>query len=82
MNETKIDIQLFIQIITSEDGIDEDFEDEIDGEIFKYYRNETNDKQIAISMKNEYITNRTAKALMRQLGIQDLIISLFPNDFQ
>lgn len=79
LKETKIDTELFLQIISAEEGIDLDYVDHITGKAFHYYSGK-NGKTVSICAWDEFITNRTAKAYMRQLGIDDLIISLFPTD--
>ena len=79
LKETKIDTELFLQIITAEDGVELDYVDNVNGKTFHYY-NGKNGKTITICACDEFITNRTAKAYMRQMGIDDLIISLFPSD--
>ena len=79
MAETKIDCQLLVDIITSEDGIEEVDQVTVGNNTFKFIRGK-NGEIIQICMSVEYVTNRTAKDLMKQLGVDSLIISLFPSD--
>jgi hypothetical protein len=79
LQQTKIDTQLFLQIITAEDGVELDYADQVEDELFHYYKGKEDDV-VSICASDEFISNRTAKAYMRQLGIDDLIISLFPDD--
>ena len=80
MNKSKIDTQLFIEIIAEEDGVELDYQDTVGDSTFNYYRGTKG--TIGICITDEFLTNRTAKSYMRQLGIDELIISLFPNDFE
>ena len=75
----KIDTELFITIITSEDGVHLDWEDNVEDIHIKYFKGPSG-KSVAIQMSNEFISNRIAKSHMRQLGIDELIIRLFPSD--
>lgn len=79
MAETKIDCQLLVDIMTAEDGIFEDDQIEIGGTKFSFIKGKSG-VTIQVCMSVEYVTNRTAKDWMRQLGIDYLIVSLFPPD--
>lgn len=74
-----IDTQLFLQIITAEDGIELDFTEKVGNQQINYYKGKK-DEIVTICATDEFLTHRTAKAYMRQLGIDNLIISLFPSD--
>lgn len=78
MKEIIIDTQLFIQIIEAEDGIEMDYQDKVGDSVINYYKGKRG--TISICITDEFLTNRSAKAHMRQLGIDDLIVGLFPTD--
>jgi hypothetical protein len=75
----KIDTELFIQIISAEQGVDLVFQEEIEEDVIHHYKGPSG-KIIIICVSDEFLSNRTAKAHLRQLGIDDLIVSLFPTD--
>lgn len=74
-----IDTHLFIEIIESE-GVERMFEEEIDNVRIIYFKALKGNTIIAICTSDEFISNRTAKSLLRELGIDNLIVSLFPID--
>ena len=77
-DKLKIDTQLFIEIILSEEGITKEFEDTIAGITIGYFKGKKG--IIAINLTPEFTYNKIARAHMRQLGIDDLILRLFPSD--
>lgn len=71
---------MFLDIISAEDGIEQIMTEQIGDEVIHYYTGKLSDDPVIISATTEFLTNRTAKEYMRQLGIDELIISLFPSD--
>lgn len=80
MEKIRTDCSLFVDIIKSE-GVELDYEEDIDGFRIGYFIG-LNKKVIPIRLDAEFIYNNTARSHMRQLGIDDLILRLFPYDDQ
>ncbi len=72
-----IDTHLFLDIIQSE-GVSFLYREKIEDVHIEYYHG-LNGKKVQICSSDEYITSRTAKAYLRQLGLDDLIDRLFNN---
>ena len=72
-----IDTHLFLEIIQNE-GVLFMYREEIDGVHIEYYHGLTG-KKVGICVSDEFITNRTAKAHLKQLGLESLIDRLFQN---
>lgn len=72
---TDIDTHLFLEIVQSE-GVTFLSRHETDGVTIEYYHG-LNGRKVQICVTDEYITNRTAKAYLRQLGLEDLIERMF-----
>ena len=75
--EMNYDIHLFIQIIESIQGVVFLRQVEVDGEFVMFYQGLTG-KMVQIDMQEEFITPATGKGLLKQLGLEHLIPSLFP----
>lgn len=81
MEEVTIPIDRFIEIVEAEVGKPK-WEDTVDGELIKYYKPRSGRGPIAIAVGCDKITNRTARALMRKLKIDDVIIQAFEADYK
>jgi hypothetical protein len=69
------DTHLFIDIILSE-GATYLYGDEVDGDRFEYYT-ATSGRKVSICVSDECLSTNTAKAYLRQLGLESLIERLF-----
>jgi len=74
----KTETELFVDIILSEEGISKEFEDIVDGDTIGYFKGKKG--TIAINLSAPFIYNKICVAHMRQLGIDELIIRLFPQE--
>lgn len=79
MEEITIDIDRFIEIIEAEVG-EPVFEDEHLGEKIKYYKPIRGKGPVSVALGSPKITNYTARGLMRQLKIDEVIIQAFYHD--
>ena len=77
-----ISTQDFIEIIQAEDGIILDYLDSTDqNNVVQHYKG-SNGNVVMICVSTPVLTNRTAVMHMKELGISELIINLFPRDEQ
>ena len=72
---TEIDTHLFLEIIQTE-GVMLLYRDDLDGITIEYYHG-LNGRKVGICVTDEYLTSRTAKSHLRQLGLDDLIERMF-----
>ncbi len=71
----EIDTNLFVEIIQT-DGVTFLHSDIIDGDRIEYYHGPSG-KKVPITMSDEFLTERNAKSLLRQLGMEDLADRIF-----
>lgn len=76
MNQNEIDVNFFAEIICSEGAV---FlhQEIVEGVKWDWYL--VNGKKRQICVSDEFMTKRTAKAHLRQMGLHDLIPRLFPD---
>lgn len=70
--DCRYDIPLFLEIIETE-GCRKVHEYTLDGETIYWYLSINGNKRVAINVTDELMSKTTAKDLIRQLGLEDLL---------